>query len=358
MSSRGLPEIGVPVETLWFVLVAAMLTMYVLLDGFDLGAGALHPFVARTETERRQIFQSIGPVWDGNEVWLIAAAGTLFFSFPRLYAAGFSGFYLPLMIVLWLLMLRGLSLELRSHIQTVVWSGFWDGLFFTGSALLAVFYGAALGNVVRGVPLDAHGYFFVPLWTDFNPAGTSPGVLDWYTVMLGALALTALMLHGANYLAYKTEGSLNSRCRSLGVRAWLATVALTLFTTVATFLLRPVLLASFAARPWGVVFPTLAVAGLNANWWFHSHRQDGRSLLASGAYLAGMLASAAFTVYPDVLPALEPAHSLTVTNAAGPQYGLAVGLAWWVVGMVLAAVYFVLIYRLFSGKVHDTEIGY
>src|SRR6266571_4974452 len=142
-------------ESLWFVLVALMLAVYVLLDGFDLGAGAIHPFVARTDAERRMIYRAIGPVWDGNEVWLIAAGGTLFFTFPRLYAAGFSGFYLPLMIVLWLLMLRGLSLELRSHIHSAVWSGLWDGLFFTGSALLAVFFGAASGNVVRGVPLDA-----------------------------------------------------------------------------------------------------------------------------------------------------------------------------------------------------------
>src|SRR6266568_8057063 len=139
-------------ETVWFALVAFMLGMYLVLDGFDLGAGAIHLFAARTAPERRQILRAIGPVWDGNEVWLIAAGGTLFFSFPRLYAAAFSGFYLPLMIVLWLLMLRGLALELRSHIQNAVWLGLWDGLFFVGSTFLAVFYGAALANVVRGVP--------------------------------------------------------------------------------------------------------------------------------------------------------------------------------------------------------------
>src|SRR5229473_8361116 len=133
-------------ETLWFILVGFMLTMYVVLDGFDLGVGAIHLFVAKTDDERRLVLQAIGPVWDGNEVWLVAAAGTLFFTFPRLYGASFSGFYLPLMIVLWLLMLRGLAVELRSHIQSVVWSGLWDGLFFIGSTLLAVFYGAALAN--------------------------------------------------------------------------------------------------------------------------------------------------------------------------------------------------------------------
>src|SRR5215470_481700 len=136
-------------ETLWYVIVAFMLLTYVLLDGFDLGAGAVHLLAARTDLERRMILRAIGPVWDGNEVWLIAAGGTLFFTFSLLYAAGFSGFYLPLMIVLWLLMLRGLSLELRSHLRYAVWAGLWDGLFFLGSFLLAVFYGAALGNVIR-----------------------------------------------------------------------------------------------------------------------------------------------------------------------------------------------------------------
>src|SRR3984893_11360612 len=153
-------------ETVWFCLVAIMVAVYILLDGFDLGAGAIHLLVAKTKEEKRQVIASIGPVWDGNEVWLIAAGGTLFFAFPVLYASSFSGFYLPLMIVLWLLILRGISVEFRSHIAGGVWSPFWDLTFCLSSALLAIFFGAALGNVVRGVPLDAQGYFFEPLWTD------------------------------------------------------------------------------------------------------------------------------------------------------------------------------------------------
>src|ERR1700738_2477352 len=149
-------------QTLWFILVAFMLTMYVLLDGFDLGAGIIHIFAARNAAERRLIILAIGPVWDGNEVWLIAAGGTLFFSFPLLYASSFSGFYLPLFIVLWLLMVRGISIELRNHFQTSIWTAFWDGAFFIGSTLLTIFFGAALANVVRGVPLNAQGFFFEP----------------------------------------------------------------------------------------------------------------------------------------------------------------------------------------------------
>src|SRR5579864_9584328 len=146
--------------TIWFCLVAIMITVYVLLDGFDLGAGAIHLLVAKTDQERRQVLASIGPVWDGNEVWLIAAGGTLYFAYPALYASAFSGFYLPLMMVLWLLMLRGIGIELRAHMDNPVWRGFFDVVFSVSSALLAIFFGAALGNVIRGVPLGPDGYFF------------------------------------------------------------------------------------------------------------------------------------------------------------------------------------------------------
>src|SRR5258708_2188268 len=168
-------------ETLWFCLVALMIAAYVILDGFDIGAGIVHLFVARTDIERRQVIGSIGPGWDGNEVWLLAAGGTLYFAFPALYASSFSGFYLPLMVVLWLLILRGMSVELRSHVDSELWKSLWDVVFGGASLLLAVFFGAALGNVVRGVPLDSSGYFFLPLWTDFQP-GRNSGVLDWFTV--------------------------------------------------------------------------------------------------------------------------------------------------------------------------------
>src|SRR5579884_4562826 len=175
-------------ETLWFVLVAIMLVAYVVLDGFDIGAGIVHLLAGRTNLERRLILRSIGPVWDGNEVWLLAAGGTLFFAFPRLYASAFSGFYLPLMIVLWLLMMRGVSIELRNHFHEPLWRTFFDGLFAFSSTVLAIFFGAALANVIRGVPIEHDGYFFLPLWTDWK-TGPHPGILDWYTVAGGVLAL-------------------------------------------------------------------------------------------------------------------------------------------------------------------------
>src|SRR5258707_1734229 len=196
--------------TIWFWLVAIMITTYVLLDGFDLGAGAIHLFVAKTDDERRQVLATIGPVWDGNEVWLIAASGTLYFAFPALYASAFSGFYLPLMIVLWRLILRGASIEFRNHIKIAISDPLWDFLFCVSSLLLAVFFGAALGNVVRGVPLDSSGYFFEPLWTNFR-LGDETGILDWYTILVGVLALLALVMHGALWVQMKTTGPVNQR---------------------------------------------------------------------------------------------------------------------------------------------------
>jgi cytochrome d ubiquinol oxidase subunit II len=346
------------VETVWFICVALMVTMYVLLDGFDLGAGAIHLFAARNDRERRTIIRAIGPVWDGNEVWLIAAGGTLFFAFPLLYASGFSGFYLPLIIVLWLLMIRGLSIELRGHIGNPLWASFWDAMFFIGSALLAIFYGAALGNVVRGVPLNEGGYFFQPLWTDFSPFSANPGILDWYTVLIGLLALTTLVVHGANFVAVKTENELNARSGRIARIFAFALVVLTVLGTAATFWVRPEMLTSFNERPYGYVLPLIAIAGLAGMIYFNMSRHDRAAFLSSSAYIVGMLTSTVFAVYPNVLPAVNPENSLTIQNASASQYGMTVGLIWWSIGMVLAAVYFVVIYRLFRGKVRLEDEGY
>src|SRR5437763_3343487 len=278
--------------TLWFILVAFTLVMYVLLDGFDLGAGIIHLVAARTDAERRVNLRAIGPVWDGNEVWLIAAGGTMFFTFPLLYASSFSGFYLPLIIVLWLLMVRGVSIELRSHISNPVWFSFWDGMFFLGSSLLAIFYGAALGNVIRGVPLNAQGYFFEALWTDFNPFSANPGILDWYTILTGLLAFAALLMHGANFIALKTEGTLNERARRIARLGWLSTVPLAILVSIATFFVQPQVFSSFTQRPWGVVFPLIAFVGLLGVGFFNIRQRDMPAFLSSSTFILAMLTSA------------------------------------------------------------------
>jgi cytochrome d ubiquinol oxidase subunit II len=336
--------------TLWFCLVAGMLTIYVLLDGFDLGAGAIHLFVAKTDEERRQVLASIGPVWDGNEVWLIAAGGTLYFAFPALYASGFSGFYLPLMIVLWLLILRGISIEFRNHVISRVWDPFWDFLFSASSLLLAVFFGAALGNVVRGVPLDTTGYFFEPLWTDLR-LGEQVGILDWYTILVGVLVLLALTMHGALWVQLKTTGAVNQRSAAIAASIWWGVLVLTAVVTAITFKIQPQVKENFLTWPWGFVFPLLAVAGIAGVRFELVKRDERNAFFASSAYLAGMLTSVVFGVYPMVLPARNPLYSLTVASAKAADYGLKIGLVWWTFGILLATGYFIYTYRSLRGKV-------
>lgn len=346
-------------QTLWFILVGFMLTAYVVLDGFDLGAGVIHLFAGRNDTERRLILRAIGPVWDGNEVWLIATGGTLFFSFPQLYASSFSGFYLPLIIVLWLLMLRGISIELRPQFANSVWAAFWDGLFFLGSALLTIFYGAAMANVIRGVPLDRSGYFFSPLWTDFNPFSAHPGILDWYTILIGLLALCALTAHGATYIAVKVPDPLSSRARRIARFSLVITFLVAIPSTIVTWMVQPQVAANFLGHPWGFLFPLIALGAFFIMGIFNLEKRDLASFFSSCALLIGLMASAAFGLYPLVLPAVDATHSLTIQNASASAYGQSVGLAWWIFGMLLAIIYFIITYRLFWGKVSlSTSEGY
>ncbi|MGD0014113.1 MAG: cytochrome d ubiquinol oxidase subunit II [Bryobacteraceae bacterium] len=344
--------------TLWFCMVAMMIAGYVVLDGFDIGAGIVHFCVGRTEAERRVVLKSIGPLWDGNEVWLLAGGGTLYFAFPALYASSFSGFYLPLMIVLWLLILRGVAIEFRNHLENPVWRPFFDGVFTLASALLAIFLGAALGNVVRGVPLDASGYFFLPLWTDFQP-GSDAGILDWYTILTGLLAFFTLTQHGALWVAHKTEDVLQERARRVAGAAWYAVVVLTALVTLATFRIQPQVSDNLSTYPWGYVFPALAVAGLIGAPLARARFDDGKAFFASCTYIAGMLASAAFGLYPSVLPSnTNPALALTIESTAAAPHGLRIGLAWWIPGMLLVLGYSIFIYRHFAGKVRLEEDSY
>jgi cytochrome d ubiquinol oxidase subunit II len=339
---------------IWYCLVALMIAAYVILDGYDIGAGIVHLFVANGEDERRMVLRSIGPVWDGNEVWLLAGGGTLFFAFPALYASSFSGFYLPLMMVLWLLMVRGISIEFRNHIDNEAWKPFWDAGFALSSLLLAVFFGAALGNVVRGVPIDQSGDFFLPLWTDFQP-GEHPGILDWYTVLVGVFALAALTLHGALWVRYRTTGDLNVRSSRLARHSLYAVVALTAVTTIASFRIQPQIAQNLQKYPVGYIFPALALAGLGG---MLAMRDELKAFLASCLFLAGMLTSAAFGIFPYMLPSnTDGSKGLTLWNSAPAEYGLKVGLAWWIPGMALALGYSFYMHRRFSGKVRTEGYG-
>ena len=335
---------------IWFWLVAVMIVAYVVLDGFDLGVGVLHLFLVRNEAERQTTLRSIGPVWDGNEVWLLAGGGTLYFAFPLLYASAFSGFYLPLMIVLWLLVLRGVSLELRNHIDVGVWRSLLDGVFGIASALLTIFYGAALANVIRGVPLQADGYFFLPLWTNWKP-GVAPGILDWYTVIGGLVALVALTLHGALWLTLKVSGDLEQRARRVVNPLWSILVVLTVVSLVATIAVRPQTLDNYYRYPFTFVVPAGVLASLAGVLVWNRRAAPGKAFLASCAYLSFMLAGACWGLYPTLLPSTTGGMDITLGRAISGPHTLAVGLAWWLFGMALAVGYVVFVYTRFRGKV-------
>jgi cytochrome d ubiquinol oxidase subunit II len=343
-------------EALWFAIVAGMLAVYTVLDGFDFGVGILHRLVARTDEERRTVFAAIGPVWDGNEVWLVAAGGVLFLAFPRVYASAFSGFYLALMLVLWLLILRGVAIESRSRLEDPLWRDFWDAIFSLASLLLAFVLGVALANVVRGVPLDAGGSFFIPLFTDFRP-GTRPGVFDWYTALVGIFTVCALAGHGALYLVWKTNGPVQARSRLWAGRAWLAVLPLWLATTLATAWLRPDIFGNLWRRPWLLGFVVLMAGGAAAVFRFLRRGRELAAFLSSAAFLLGLLGATLAGVYPVWLRStVDPSQSLTATNSAAGTYGLQVALAWVTAGLLLAGGYFVNLFRATRGKV-DVRAG-
>lgn len=344
-------------EMLWFWIAAVTVAVYVVMDGFDFGAGALYLDVARTDRERRQVLAAIGPYWDGNEVWLLAGGGVLFLAFPKVLASGLSGLYLAIMLVLWVLILRGIAIEFRSHVADGMWRSFWDGTLAVASLLAPVLFGVALGNLLRGVPLDDKGWFALPLFDSFSPTGAL-GILDWYTVAAGALALVALAHHGALFLVWKTDGAVRERSLTWAGRLFPATVVLWLGASLATARVAPEVFPGIPGRPVAWLATALAVAGIVASF---VARRSGRELVAflgSAAFLLGILAATAAAIFPTMLKSsTDPALSLTALNsAAGPQ-SLRAGLYWWPVGLALAVGYVAFLFRFHRGKVQAAAEG-
>jgi cytochrome d ubiquinol oxidase subunit II len=326
--------------TAWFCFLAVMVAIYVVLDGFDLGVGALHLFAARHEEEREQATGAIGPVWNGNEVWLLASGGVLFMAFPTAYAGAFSGLYFGLIIVLWLLVGRGLALELRHQIANPLWRTACDVVFSLSSAALALVFGVALGNVVRGVPLNANGYFSLPLFDTLN----------WYALLVGVFGLVVLAAHGARFLAWRTTGPMRERAVRYAQRLWYAEAVLFVAMIWPTYHVRHKMLTVFTDDPWTLIFPALAVASLVGAFMYERRGDALRAFIASSLFIVGLLTSMAAGLYPDILPARQgDPHSLTIDNAAAGDHGLKVALVWWPLGMVLAAIYFTFAYRMFFG---------
>jgi len=338
-------------EALWFAIVAGMLAVYVVLDGFDFGAGFLHLFVARSDAERRTVLAAIGPVWDGNEVWLLAGGGALFMAFPAAYAVGFSGFYMPLMLLLWVIILRGLAIEFRTHVHDPLWAAFWDVTFALGSSLIAIVLGAALGNVLRGVPLDRSGTFQIPLFESFWP-GKDSGVLDAYTVLVGVFTLLALGGHGGLYLAVKTDGAVHARSTRAARLLWIGAGALFPLVTWATVRVAPEIPGAAAQRPLVWVLAALLAASAAALARGLVLGQPGVAFLGSAGTLFTLLGTGAAARWPVLLrSSLGPSLSLDAFAAATTHHGLRVALTWTLLGLPLACGYFVFLARMFRGKV-------
>lgn len=345
---------------IWFGLVCLLLTAYAVLDGFDLGAGILHLFLAKSHDDRARVLATIGPFWDGNEVCLIAAGGTLFLAFPALLGSALSGFYLAIFMLLWSLLLRGLSIELRNHVSDPLWKSFWDTVFAFSSTLLAFLLGTALANVVRGVPLDADGYFSLPLFTSSLPYG-EVGLLDVYTASAGLTTTVLLAAHGSMYLAWKATPALAERARSFARRLYLLALPLLLACTAFTFHLRPDMLQALLQRPLGWLALLLllgSLAGVLASLRSASSAShaphDRRGFLASCALLVSVFAATAVGTFPTVLHGtLAERMSMSAYDAASPRASLVAGLWWWPVAALLAVGYFSLLFRLHRGRLGD-----
>jgi len=340
---------------LWFSLLCFMLTVFVVLDGWDIGAGALHLIVAKTEAERREVVAAIGPLWSWHEVWLVAAGGTFVLAFPSVMAAAFSGFYLALWMALWSLILRGVSIEVAGHIPDPLWQSWWDFVFAASNVLLAVLFGAAFGNVIRGVPIDGSGAFSMSLFTDFRAHGRV-GILDWYTVSVAIFATVLLGAHGATYLRFKTTARVHERSERLARRLWTAALILFPIVSLETWVVRPDLYRAMAARPMGWLSAAAILAGAWALWTGLRGREEGRAFGGSCAIVAGLVGGMAAGVFPVMLHStLDARYSVTAYQGAVAEGGLWIALVWWPLAAALAATYFVVIMRNYRGKVRRAQ---
>jgi cytochrome d ubiquinol oxidase subunit II len=336
-------------NNVWYVLFVIIIAGYLIMDGFDLGVGILHPFLAKTDTERRISLNSIGPVWDGNEVWLVLGGGVLFAAFPMVYASLFSGFYMAMMLVLLVLILRTVAIEFRSKRPSARWRNTWDWVFFGSSLGIALLLGVAFGNIMEGVLLDAQGNIGGNLFTLLNP----------YALLVGVTTVVMLATHGAMYLSMKTEDDVQARAnhwipRLMGVFFVLNTVLV-----VWTVLAHEVIADRYLAQPLWAVFPALALAAVVAGWLMVRKGHTLIAFLLSSAMIAGLLFSAAIGLYPNLLvSSIDQAYNLTIFNAASQPNTLTVMLVMALIGIPFVLLYTAGVYYVFRGKVRLTPQSY
>ncbi|HEX7496053.1 MAG TPA: cytochrome d ubiquinol oxidase subunit II [Candidatus Limnocylindrales bacterium] len=334
--------------TVWFLLIGLLLVGYAVLDGFDLGAGIVHLFVARDDAERRTVLNAIGPVWDGNEVWLITGGGALFAAFPLVYATVLSGFYLAVMMLLGALILRAVSIEFRSKETNRLWRLSWDAGFALGSALAAFLFGVALGNIVRGLPLDGGGVY----------RGGLVGLLNPFSIVMGLLTLALAAQQGSSWLVLKTEGAVRARARRTGVASTLVVIVAWFAATDIAWFESNRVFDNFARNPLAWIGPVGAAMALAGMLYAYNRRQEFLAFVLSSVAIAGLAATAGATLYPNLVPAVDSTRSLTVDNAHSSDTTLTVMLVIALVGMPIVLAYTSFIYWKFKGKVQLDEAGY
>lgn len=334
-------------QVIWFVLVGVLLAGYAMFDGFDLGVGTLYPFLGTSEEDKRVMRTSIGPVWDGNEVWLLTGGGALFAAFPPVYATVFSGFYLALMLVLFSLIFRAVSFEFRHY--DPAWAKVWDNAFFLGSALPALLFGVAAGNIIRGVPLDRAGEFTGNFFTLLNP----------FSLVMGVLGLTMFLVQGSAWLAVKTTGGLYDRSvktRGLMQKVFAGVVVL---ATAATFLLVPRASSAVLGSILGIVFLALLLVAIVWGFLASKAGRDLHAWYAASLTAVSLVGMWAVSIFPAMVPALgRPSLSLTIFNSSSSQLTLTVMLIIAAIAVPIVLVYTGLVYRIFRGKVQTGGDGY
>ena len=335
-------------QVTWFFLVGVLLTGYAILDGFDLGVGIWH-LKAKKNKDRRKFLNAIGPVWDGNEVWLLTGAGAIFAAFPMVYATVFSGFYLALMLILFGLIFRAVSIEFRSQKEDINWRNKWDLAFSVGSMIPALLYGVAIGNLLRGVKLDASGQF----------AGSFFGLLNPYALIIGVTGFAMFATHGALFIVLKTEGKIAQEAKGWAQKAWKAYLALFGIATLFTFVFERHLLTNFMSLPVLWVIPIVAVFSIAMIGFYNKRDSAWSAFISSSVSIAGMMALVGASLFPNLVRSLtNPAWSLTVANSSSSQLTLTVMLVITLIGMPLVLGYTWFVYKTFSGKVKQEHIIY
>jgi len=330
----------------WFLLVGLLLTVYAILDGFDLGLGFWHLF-ARKDQERSMLIGAVGPVWDGNEVWLLTGGGAIFAAFPPVYATVFSGFYLALMLLLLALIFRAVSVEFRGKVESPGWRRAWDIAFGAGSSLAALLFGVALGNLLRGLPLDSEGNFTGSFFTLLNP----------YALLIGATGFAMLATHGALYVSLKTGGDLEVRARGWAKTAWYFYLGLFILASVITIAAMPGLLDNFRYSPVLFGIPVLALLFIVLSGIFIIKGNPRRAFLFSALSIVGLMSTAGASLFPRLVPALgAPELSLTAFNSSSSQLTLATMLILALCGMPLVIAYTLWVHKKFAYKIIPGEL--